>query len=240
MNLIQLRTKFRTLSGRFDLVNDDMSDNGADFFISAGQKYLDRLETIKNSYASCFRILSTNHFSVTFPYCRAVKDVWLGTTDKRWKADKLSLNDIIGNYLSGGPSSRTSGLPSYYALCTLRHIPEDASVSDIESFVEYVDTPAGNTQEYNAIIFSAPAQEQLSVTISGLFYSKELVSDTDTNYWSVTNPLLLLMAAMRAVEITNRNTQGVNDWTNSINSEIHQLGYDGVEEMIADVDQMEG
>ena len=40
MNLLQIRTKFVQLSGRYDLVVDaaggDYSDNGADFFINAG------------------------------------------------------------------------------------------------------------------------------------------------------------------------------------------------------------
>ena len=36
------------------------------------------------------------------------------------------------------------------------------------------------------------------------------------------------------------NTQGVNDWTSAIQTEIQQLGFDLVEELIAEVDQMEG
>jgi hypothetical protein len=41
MNLLQIRTKFRSVSGRYDLVNDNFSDNGANFFIEEGRKWLD-------------------------------------------------------------------------------------------------------------------------------------------------------------------------------------------------------
>ena len=70
MNLLQMRTKSRELSGRFDLVNSDFSDNGMDFFINEGRKFLDRLDETQKSWASCFRILTVGQFSVSF--------IWLG------------------------------------------------------------------------------------------------------------------------------------------------------------------
>jgi hypothetical protein len=76
--------------------------------------------------------------------------------------------------------------------------------------------------------------------VKGLFYSHKLTNENDENYWSVTNPLLLIMSAMRQIEIVNRNTQGVNDWTNSIAAEMTQLGMDLVEEIIAEVSEMGG
>jgi len=63
MNLLQLRTKFRSLSGRFDLVNADFTDNGADFFINEGRKYLDRLDETQKSWASCFRFVEVGQFA---------------------------------------------------------------------------------------------------------------------------------------------------------------------------------
>jgi hypothetical protein len=76
--------------------------------------------------------------------------------------------------------------------------------------------------------------------INGLFYSAELVNDTDENYWSVAHPMLLYMAAMRQVEVVNRNTQGVRDWENSIMADVKTLGFDLVEEHIAEASEMEG
>ncbi|MBU2249637.1 MAG: hypothetical protein KKD77_23015, partial [Gammaproteobacteria bacterium] len=104
----------------------------------------------------------------------------------------------------------------------------------------YVDIPAGNAHEFNSIIVNVPTSEKLTVIINGLFYSAELINDTDENYWSAVHPLLLISAAIRATEIPNRNTQGLNDWTNVIRTDMEHLGFDLVEELIAETSEMEG
>ena len=248
MNLIQLRTKFRELSGRFDLVSDTFADTGADFFINEGRKFLDRLDETQKSWGTCYRIMELGFWSVQFPYCRAIKEVWAGTTTERWQLEKKNLQDIIAgyvngvndSYMSGPPSLCTPGAPLYYSPCISRYVPENATVKDMESFIGYVDIPAGNAHEYNAILVNVPTDEKLIIMVKGLFYSAELINDTDENYWSAAHPMLLYMAAMRQVEIANRNTQGVNDWTAAIKTDMMQLGMDLVEELIAEVSEMEG
>lgn len=239
MNLLQLRTQFRTISGRFDLVNADGSDNGADFYINEGRKYLDRSDETQKSWASCFRFVEIGGFSVTFPHCRAIKEVWAMSTTARWQLEKKNLQDLIAGYMTGLPSSRTSGTPLYYSPCLTRYIPEDALVADIESFVGWVDVPAGGAHEYNAILINVPADERISLDVKGLYYSMELVDETDTNFWSGAHPMTLIMAAMRQLEIINRNTQGVNDWSSAIAVDMAQLGMDLVEELIAGITQIE-
>jgi len=102
---------FRNLSGRFDLVNEDFSDNGADIYINEGRKFLDRLDETQKSWASCYRLLEVNRFSVSFPYCRAIKEVWAASTSARWQLEKVSLQNLMEGYLTGLPSSRTPGTP---------------------------------------------------------------------------------------------------------------------------------
>lgn len=240
MNLLQIRTLFRQLSGRFDLVNEDLSDNGANFFINEGRKYIDRLDETQKSWASCFRIAEIGNFSVQFPYCRAIKEVWASTISERWQLEKKSLQDLTAAYLTELPSERSTGSPLYYAPCITRYIPEDAEAGDIEAFAGFTDVLAGTYHEYNAILLSVPVSERTTIDIRGLFYSMELEEDTDKNYWSEVHPMLLYMSAMRQIEVANRNTQGVNDWTVSIMAELQQLGMDLVDELIAEVDQMEG
>lgn len=240
MNLLQVRTLFRQLSGRFDLVNEDNSDNGADFFINEGRKYLDRLDETQKSWASCYRNVPIGNWYASFPHCRAIKEVWAHTISERWQLEKKSLQDLTEGYLTALPSERTSGTPLYFAPCITRYIPEDAEAWEIEAITGFTDVVAGNYHHYNAVLLSVPVSEETYLDIRGLFYSIELVADTDKNYWSEVHPLLLYMAAMRQIEITNRNTQGVNDWTASIMDEMRQLGMDLVDEIIAEVDQMEG
>lgn len=238
MNLLQVRTKFRDMSGRFDLVNSDYSDNGANFFINEGRKFLDRLDETQKSWAQIFRMLSVGQYTTTFPHCRAIKEVWAATATERWQLEKKRLQDLITGYLTELPSARSSGSPLYFSPCITRYIPENASVIDLEAFTGFVEVPSGNAHGYNAILLSVPVSEQTMIDIRGLFYSMELVEDTDKNYWSEVHPMLLIMAAMRQVEIVNRNTQGVKDWEASIGTEIRQIGMDLVEELIAESSEM--
>ncbi len=243
MNLLQLRTKFREVSGRFDLVNADFSDNGSDFFINEGRKFLDRLDETQKSLGSAFKIVEVGSWYATFQHCRAIRSIWaaiLGADSGRWKLEKKNLQDLMEGFLSGLPSSRDTGNPLYYSPCITRYIPEDATVENIESFLGYVDVPAGDAHGYNSILLSVPVSARTVITINGLFYSAELTNDEDKNYWSDVHPLLLISAAMRQIEVINRNTQGLNDWTNAIATEMQQLGFDLVEEQIAEVSQMEG
>lgn len=241
MNLLSLRKKFRQLSGRFDLINEDGSDNGMDFFINAGSRFLDRLDEVQKSWASYFTTLAVGRFIVTFPMSRAIKEVWVATADDgRWQLEKKDLQDLMAGYLTGLPSSRSSGSPLYYSPCITRHIPEDVTADGLDAFAGFIETPAGNAYEYNSILINVPTDKTLMVDIRGLFYSKELEENEDRNYWTETNPMLLYMSTMRQIEVVNRNTQGVNDWTSAISTEMSQLGMDLVEELIAEVDQMEG
>ena len=240
MNFLQVRLKFRELSGRFDLVTDTGVDTGAGFFINEGRKFLDRLDENQKSWATCYRFLNIGSYAVQFPYCRAVKEVWAATTSTKWRMEKKNIQDLIEGYMLDIPSQRNTGNPLYYSPCITRHIPENIPANQFESFLGWVDIPAGNAQEYNSILVSVPASEKLTIMVNGLFYSAELVNDTDENYWSVAHPLLLYMAAMRQIEVTNRNTQGVKDWEASITTDARSIGFDLVEELSAESSEMEG
>lgn len=241
MNLLQLRQQLRSISGRFDLVNEDSSDNGANFFINSGQRHLDRLDTNQKSFGVCYRICEPNSYSVSFPYCRAVKEVWAATATAKWQLEKKNLADLIAGYFTTLPSGIDSGSPLYYAPTITRAVPEISIVGadTFGDFSEYVDVISENHFAYNCVLIAPPTDENLLIEIKGLFYTGELVNDTDKSYWSEVHPDILIMAAMRHIEIINRNTQGVNDWTRSIMTEISNIGKDLVEEEIAEVTQIE-
>jgi len=240
MNLLQIRQKVRELSGRFDLVNEDGSDNGADFFINEGARFLDRLDETQKSWASQFRFIEIGHIAASITQCRAIKEVWIATSSKRWQLQKISLQELVSGYLSGLPSTRSNGLPDYFSPGISRYVPEDATADTFEAFIGFVEIPSGNPLAYNTIILNTPVSEKVMLEVKGLFYSHKLSADTDENYWSSQHPLLLIQSTMRYLEVVNRNTQGVNDWTNSILTDMKQLGMDLVEEIIAEVTQIEG
>lgn len=240
MNFLQMRLKFRELSGRFDLVDPTGIDLGAGFFINEGRKFLDRQHETQKSWATAFRFLDVGKYAVQFPYCRAIKEVWAASTVEKWQLNKKNLQDLINGYLLDIPSGRTNGTPLYYSPCITRAIPENQPINTFESFLGWVDIPAGNAHEYNSILVNVPTDTKLTIMINGLFYSAELVNDIDENQWSVSHPLLLYMAAMREIEVVGRNTQGVQDWERAIETDTRTLGFDLVEELIAETSEMEG
>jgi len=242
MDLLAMRLKFRDLSGRYDLVNDDGSDNGADFFINEGRKFLDRLDETQKSWASYFVKASIGDYIIKFPYCRAVKEVWIATASEgRWQLKKKSLQDLTAGYLTGLIASRTNGTPLYYAPGITRYVPTNTAILDTGTDLnDFIEVPSDNAYEYNCVLLNVPTDKEMLVDVRGLFYSAELVEDTDKNYWSDVHPMLLYMSAMRQMEIVQRNPSGVADWTNSIMIELQQLGKDLVDEMVSEVDVMEG
>jgi len=239
MNLIQIRTQFRQLSGRYDLVNTDFSDNGADFFINEGVRFLDRLDETQKSWANNYQLMAIGDYLVSFPYCRAIKEIWASTTEARWQLEKKSLQDIIDGYGTGLPSSLTSGVPLYYSPCITRYIPEDMDDATLATFASYIEIPTKIPGAYNAAVINVPTDTALTLIISGLFHSMELSDDTDSNYWTEVHPMLLYMTTMRYVELANRNIRESEEWTKSIRSEVEQLGMDLVEENIAEVSEID-
>jgi hypothetical protein len=142
--------------------------------------------------------------------------------------------------MSSLPSDRDNGTVLYYSPGITRYIPEEITADTFESYIGWVDIPSGSSHEYNSILLNVPTDEKIVLDIKGLFYTAQLVNDTDENHWSVAHPALLIMAAQRMMEVFHRNTQGVNDWDNAISQYNTQLGMDLVEELIAEVNHMEG
>jgi len=85
-----------------------------------------------------------------------------------------------------------------------------------------------------------PTDETVVVEVQGLFYTEKLRADNDESFWSVMHEDLLIMAALRSLEVFYRNTEGRKDWEAAIKDEVSRLGMDAVEEDIAGVDQIEG
>lgn len=235
MNLVEVRTKFRDISGRFDLVNADFSDNGADFYIQNGSKYLDLLAEIRNSTGVCFRLLKRGLFSLSVPNCRVIKSVRASNSLGCWDLEKKNLKDMISEFFTSLTNAQSFGNPGFYSLIPARYIEISLTADNFESFLGSVNIPAEKKYEENALIFNCPLEMQTTFEINGMFYSEKLVSDEDTNFWSSQHPMLLIMATMRGLEIINRNTQGVNDWNRSLLAEIDLLNRDFVDEGISEV-----
>lgn len=240
MNLVEIRQKFRELSGRYDLVNDDFSDNGANFFINEGSKWLDRTVETTKSWASFMAVINAGDWNVQFQQARAIKEVWISTIEGKWQLEKIRLQDMLASFFTQNPAEWTNGTPTYYSPILTRTIPETLTPADIAAFSAFIGLITSSGYDYNAIILSAPVDQDTLVEVVGLFYSQVMADDTDTNFWSTVHPLLLVQAALRQIYTINGNKPLLDLLERGIGADLKELGYDLVEQIIAEVDQMEG
>lgn len=241
MNLLEIRTKLIDSSGRFDLVVDvtDYADQGADFHINAGQKYLDRKAQFKKQDARSFTMVAQGSYYALFQRCRVIERVWCGDTDSRLELIKVDMNKLRGtDYASQTDafvkpfSDIDQSRPAYYAPSNLKTSPpQNAAGFDlIDGYGIYMDVMLGEDASYNGIVFLPPTDKDYMIEIEGKFLSMELLNNADESSWSINEPDILIMAAMRSIEIHNRNTEGRNDWTAAITEALFDIEKDLVDE----------
>jgi hypothetical protein len=236
MDLGMLRGHFRTLSGRYDLIDDDVSGT-ANLLINEACRTLDRLTEHQKTWGSHFGFLAPDSFLFQIPYCRAVKEVWVNLTGERWQLEKKDLQDLIHDYLSSPP---TSGSSLYYSPVITRKIPEDADLSSFASYMDFIETSVNSDYNHNAIVILPPTDQQLLVEVRGFYYSKELVNDDDENFWSTVHPMTLLKAALRELDIFGINSSKVKVWDSALAAELDAISKDLIHEVVAETDEMEG
>lgn len=237
MTLLELREQFVKLSGRYDLVIDtiDWVDAGADFFIQAGQDYLDRQYFNSKAVNTIFDGLAVDEWYLTFSKCRAIKEVWINNTEGRSKLIKKDMSWLYQKY-SALVSETDSGTPLYYCPAKLRST-DSTDRTSLGTFFNYVKD---NSDALRGILIFPPPDEAIVVELQGLFYSNALLVDTSQSYWTDNWPAILIKAALYQVEVFNRNSEGVRDWKSAIEDEIIGLDKDTIEESVAEVNQIEG
>lgn len=234
MNLIQIRRKFASLSGRYDLLNEDPSET-IDFFINSGSEFLDRISEVQKTFATHYRYLVQGAWNIQFPYCRAVKEVWVASTTARWQLEKIKLQDMLAGYMSELVANMAQGGTMYYSPTLTR----TSGIPPV-GIGGYIDMIVSQGNLYNAIIVSPPPDQQLVVEVKGLFQSDILTVDIDENFWSVAHPSLLIKAALHEMEVFNQNTEKTLAWEKTINLELDGINKDLVEEIVAEISEMEG
>jgi len=237
MTLVEIRQKLIELSGRYELVVDttDWADAGADFFIQAGQDYLDRLRKIPKADNSIFEELASGEWYLTFSRCRSIKEVWVNNTEGRSQLTKKDMSWLYREY-SALISATDSGTPLYYCPAKMRST-EKTDQTSLGTFFNYA---VADSEDIRGIMILGPPDESIVVEVKGLFYSDLLSIDADESYWTINWPSTLIKAALRELEIFNRNSEGVRDWTSAILSDVDGLTMDVVEEEVTDITQIGG
>lgn len=239
MNLLEIRKWFINDSGRFDLVKDldTYEDNGANKYIQAGQKFLDRLVSYRSQFARVFRQISYGDYFVRFQNSRTIERVYVNTVDEKFELTRLDYAELKEMFPQRHDLVET-GQPKYWAPAYLRMNQFDDDPRT-EGHVGFMDVMP-DWKEYNGVVFFPRADGAYGVEVQGKFFAESLLTDDDTSFWSVNEPSVLVKAAMREIEVFYRNTQGVNDWERAIISELYGMEKDFVDDTYGHINQMEG
>lgn len=242
MDLKTLRTKFVQLSGRYDLVVDttDWADNGADFYITSAQKFLEKLVEVPRNVGSFYKELAIGEYAISWEHhTRVIQEVWVETSTARVKATKYSLSEVkedYGELVSAIDDSHTNWV---YAVADLRGI----NVVDKDALGEYLENvdPIGVVGDQARGIIIAPVPTtKVVVQIKGLFHQFVLTDDGDENFWTLEAPELLLRASLYQLESFSRGTENAKNWLSAIQADALLLDKDMAEEQSIAITQMRG
>jgi len=249
MNLLQIRTQFIKISGRYDLVNPStFADDGADFYIQQGQRSLERRLNINPTVAKYYTDLSIGQYKVTVQNCRAIQEVWVMNSTSRTEVAKIGDYDLraihqrfVANMYSTPLSTMSQGRPTHYYPTNLRRSPEtEDGTGDSSTLSSYLDTSYPSDPAASGIILLPRTDEAYGIEIKGLFYSPTLYVDTSTNVWASEYPTLLIWAALRELEIMFRGSKTASSWEALIEGELINVEKDAIEQEVNSIDKMEG
>lgn len=197
MNLLELRTQVVKNSGRYDLVNTSTyADAGIDFYIKAGQRWLNNKSAIPRAFSHLSGTLTSGNYiyniSNKFKELSSVK-VDNGV-DPEWYLTYKTLNELKALYNVGS-------LPLYYTYASQRTVAT-AATKTIEDFVNLTwPTNEDDYNDYLGIIIVPDPVISYTVTVAGKFFPIELTSNTDSNFWSNEYPEILILATLRELAL---------------------------------------
>ena len=242
MNLGEIRQQLLMISGRSDLVDEDtFADLGADYYINAGQRWLDVHFIGKNAKGRYFHQWPAGTYNIHIPACRAIHEVWAYDTESKWELEKKDLDWMRANF-PGDWRSLDRGGPLYYAPNVLRlfQTTTEMTMGEADFAANQANVMTASPFTYDGILILAPPDTVIDIEVIGLFHANPLIENDDISWWSVRYPDVLINAALRSIEIAHRNTQGVNDWTGAIVDVMGSLDQDQVTEEITDINEMRG
>lgn len=244
MNLKEFRKLFVATSGRYDLVNDDDSDNGADFYIQAGQRYL---ETIchwdKQEAVHTEELRNLSVFML--PNLRAITSVMARLASSTTWVELVRVPLSQARTYAANNLETGLDVPLFYTLIRSRGEAGITSATTPDFFVGYGDyQEVLDGQNFDSVgLYLTPlnrSAESLIVEVHGTFRSVKLESETDVNFWTSEWPALLLYAASRELEVFQRNMNGVREWEVSIMSVLSASEMDMIQDESNAVSVMRG
>jgi len=214
-SLKEIRESFVTLSGRYNLVTDTetFDDNGANFFIEEGRKFLDAIQDQPRTEKWYKADITAGQFFIKIESLRAIREVYIVDSDERIRLDERT-SGWLRTYYREPFSQIDQGTPEFYAIVSTDLSPEKKGLTAADfSFGDEALIYSSETDRYKktGIVITPPPDQTWTIEVLGIFGSMPLISDTDKNFWTVNYPSVLIQAALYMVEMFHRNTEGMKD-----------------------------
>lgn len=235
MTIAELRVLFTGRSGDINMDNVDV-----DRYINSGIELLDLLTEYSHAPAKYYGQVAAGEYFHTFgSKNRVIKEVWIiDSEDGRSRLEKVTHSNLREFY----PDINTAeaGKPLYYAVDINRAYPSGFDETSLPlAFRPHIDTVA-NDYNIKGILFGMPMDEVYVVEVIGKFHSFVLSDAYTQNWWSVNYPDLVNLAAMYQLETHYRNSEGANDYMNTMKTILKGLDYDKAEEDSEEYTAMRG
>lgn len=225
MSLLVVREQFARQTGRYDLVTSatTFTDNGADFYIKAGQRMLDRMlnfpkEEVDLTVALATNTITTVLANVMTVLAVAVQDSGDGTLRYLNRRSLQDMRDQFGDEDSSLASVDT-GEPRMWGLGWIR-----------DDVVDNTTTAFGSVK----LVTMPPADKGYNLLIQAKLQSSPLTSDTSESFWSEEHPDILVMAAQYKLEASYRNFQGSQAALATVRQAVEEIYYEVIEQMQVD------
>lgn len=217
MNLLEIRTQFTKLSGRYDLVDGSFADNGADYYLKAGIKFLDRevgfdKETVKETTA-----ITAGDYQHDIEFQRVVQNVFFitgGETKLLTYQTPLEMRQRFANEPFG---SVANGTTTYWTM-------------EIDS--DQLSTPS--------IVTMPPSDSAGSVEVWFKRNTPFPSLETGTNFWMSNFEHVAVNAGLYMLEVGYRNMTGARDWLAAIRLDLVGIEKDNVEDDAGRAEEMIG
>lgn len=223
MTLLEIRTQAVNQSGRYDLVvnTTTYADNGMDFHILAGQKWLNRKSGLPRAFVHLSSTLSSgSYYQELANKFKELQSVTVDDGATSWALTYKTLPELEALY-----DADPTAAPTYYAYASYRTL-ETASSLTIANFVDLTwPDDTDDKYDFSGIIVVPAADTDYTLTAGGDFLPLEMSADADENFWSEECPNILVLAALRSIALLDSNKPKADALEEIILAEISQLGF---------------
>lgn len=221
MTLLEIRQLVFARSGRSDLVDPEtFVDLGMDVHINAGIRHLESvvngLHTVRKQVVD----VAPGQFVVDVKNVRTITKVTLENSSGEFELDRRSREWIKGHFTQ--PYAETTyGQPCVWTPLPPSLVPEQAELTTTTRVpvmtygyeeLMFSNQGSGESERYMRVLIMPPADEVYTMSVYGKFGTKVLVEDEDFNFWTLNYSDAVVWAALRDIEGSNRNTEGVRDF----------------------------